>query len=189
MHNKAWVRTRVKERDSQRAKVYKADDVLKPFATPLPEVRDVKRFVRRVWSSKRVRQQYPYATSPTRWVNHPPRVDDGRGCRRALGGLSGITIPRWARKTDVVIHELAHVIVCRELGNETAGHGWQFCSVYLRLVLLFVGREAHDALKASFRQHRVRYTPPRKRAPLSPEAKAALVARLNAGKPQTEIVW
>jgi putative metallohydrolase (TIGR04338 family) len=181
MHKKAWTRVYVKERDSQRGRLYKADDVLKPFATQLPEIRDVERFVERLFASKRVRKSWPRAVCG--WSL--PRVNDGRGCRNALAhGGSRVTIPRWARTSDVVIHELAHVITYRELGSMVAGHGWQFCSVYLRLVLLFMGREAHDAFKASMKANRVRFAPPRKRAPLSPEARAALVARLKAGKRQ-----
>lgn len=165
-------------RDTQKARLYAADDVLHKYAKPMPEIRDMEKFVERVMSSKRVQASYPTAFAMYRKM---PVVKDGRG-RRAAGGWSGgITMPLWSRKTDVVIHELAHCIAARNWCREDiAGHGWQFCSVYLRLVLLFMGREAHDELKASFRQHRVRYTAPRKRKPMDPAAKAALVARLAA---------
>jgi putative metallohydrolase (TIGR04338 family) len=183
MLKKAWAPVRVKERDTQRSRLYKADDVLHPFAQPLPTVRDVERFVKRVWSSKRVQVAYPNAVR--RWQSWDlPTVKDGRGRRRAGGWDGGITIPLWARKTDVVIHELAHTIVWRELSSKAAGHGWQFCSVYLYLVKLFMGAEAHAALKASFKQHRIRFTPPRPKKVLSPERRAELVARLATARAQ-----
>lgn len=165
-------------RDTQRARLYAADDVLAKHAKPMPQISDMEDFVKRVMSSKRVQASYPIAFSMYR---NMPVVKDGRG-RSAAGGWSGgITMPLWSRKTDVVIHELAHCIAARQWCRERiAGHGWQFCSVYLRLVLLFMGREAHDELKASFRQHRVRFTAPRKRRPMDPARKADLVARLAA---------
>jgi hypothetical protein len=66
----------------------------------------------------------------------------------------------------------------REFKAGVAGHGWEYCETYLKLVLYIMGREAHDALKASMRKHRVRFREPRKRAPLSPERRAQLVAQL-----------
>lgn len=168
------------ERDTQRARVYAADDVLEKHAKPLPKVEDMERYVKWVWSSKRLRASYPKAF---RYLT--PKVRDGRGhSRNATGDFHAIDMPRWSRKSNVVLHELAHVITIREFGSWTAGHGWQYCSVFLRMTLLFMGREAHDDLKASFKQHRVRFTAPRKRRPMDPERKAELVARLAAYREQ-----
>lgn len=164
----------MKERDTQRARLYAADDVLHKHAKPLPTVDCMQAFVRNMWKSKRLAESYPKAHR--RGV---PTVYDGRGRTNAGGWDGGITMPKWSRRSDVVIHEIAHCIVWRELGSETAGHGWQFCSVYLRLVLLFMGREQHDELKASFKAHRVKFTAPRKLKPLDPEQRAALIARLS----------
>lgn len=161
------------ERDSQRSRVYKADDSLKPFAEPLPSVKDVERFVKHVWQSKRLHNEWTKCRPD--WL---PYVKDGRRCRRALGGAGGITIPRWARSSDIVLHELSHTITQRHFGRIVAGHGWQYCSIYLKLALWFMSREAHDALKASFKTHKVRFTEPRKRPPLSVEQKAVLVERV-----------
>jgi hypothetical protein len=41
-----------------------------------------------------------------------------------------------------------------------------------------MGREAHDALKVSFKAKKVRFTKPRERKPLTPEQREALAARL-----------
>jgi len=162
----------MRERDTQRARVYKCDAAVNNLAKPLPSVRDVERFVKKVFASKRVQAAYPKAM---RWTL--PRVGDGRGRRNACGWQGGIKIPLWARNEGVVLHELAHTICMREGGNE-AFHGWQFCSIYLRLVLYMMGREAHDALKAAFKANRVRFTKPRASKPMDPERRAAMVARL-----------
>ncbi len=161
------------ERDSQRSKLYKADNVLKPLAKPLPDVQDVEKFADRLWKMKRLMNKYPRAAMKNR-----PTVKDGRGCRNALGGAWSITIPMWARRTDVVCHELAHTITIREFGWNTAGHGWRFCSVYLDVVKWMMGKEAHDALKASFKKDKVRFTKPTKRA-LSIEHRAVLSERMK----------
>jgi putative metallohydrolase (TIGR04338 family) len=160
------------KRDTQRSRVYKCDEIVNALAKPLPRVPDIERYVRKVFVSKRVRAAFPKAV---RWSL--PVVKDGRGRRRAGGWSGGITIPLWARNEGVVLHELAHTICEREYRG-VAGHGWEFCSIYLRLVLYMMGREAHDALKRAFKANRVRFTEPRKRKPLDPERRAALIARL-----------
>jgi hypothetical protein len=181
MPSKAWTSTRV--RDSQRSKVYTAEDVLGP-KTQTIALSDCRALVRRVWASKRARESWPKAFAG--WSKpHVRHKHHGN----AAGGAQGISLPRWSWTPHIVLHELAHTITRRHYGVYVAGHGWEFCSVYLRLVHLFMGRAAHDALKASFKQHKVKFRAPRTRAPLSPAAKAALVARLQAGKPQPEIVW
>lgn len=164
----------MRERDTQRARVYKCDRILMATAAKLPTVRDMERFVKKTFASKRVQEAYPKAM----W-RALPSVSDGRGRRRACGNEYGIRMPVWARDEAVVLHELAHTITMRLGGNE-AFHGWQFCAVYLKLVLYMMGREAHDTLKAAFKANRVRFTEPRKRKPLDPEARAILVARLAA---------
>lgn len=164
----------MRERDTQRSRVYLCDPVLISRAKPLPSVTDVERYVRKVFASKRVKAAFPKAAGRIL-----PTVGDGRGRRNACGWSGGIKIPLWARNEGVVLHELAHTICQREHGN-VAWHGWQFCSIYLKLALYMMGREAHDALKKEMKVKRVRFSEPRKRKPLDPERKAALVARLEA---------
>jgi len=62
-----------------------------------------------------------------------------------------------------------------------AWHGWQFCDIYLRLVLYVMGREAHDALKASFKVARIKYRQPRTRE-WTPEQRQAAALRLWAAR-------
>lgn len=164
-------------RDTQRARVYRADNALNGIAPKLPEVHDVEVFVKRVWASRRVAAAYPGA-----FKSGPPSVADGRGARHARGGVSRIVIPRWARNAGVVIHELSHTITRRHFGGQPAAHGWEFCQVYLDLTLYMLGREAHDALKAAFKKEGVRWRPKKKRAPLSEEKRQELAARLAVAR-------
>lgn len=159
------------ERDSQRSRLYKADDVLKPFAKPLLTVKDMERFVRRVWSSNRLHKKY-------RVGSRLPVVKDGRGRRNAGGWSGGITMPLWARSTNVALHELAHTITQRHYGYTVAAHGWQYCGVFLQLVRWFIGKEAHDAFKLSMKQNKVRFTAPRQRKPITAEQREVLIARM-----------
>lgn len=182
-------------RDTQRSRVYAAENAAfrgYPVASDrLADVESIERFVRDVWSRKRVAASFP---SVARWQRAQlagggllrgslPTVKDGRGRRRAGATTSFITMPVWSRSKWVVLHELAHVITCREHPS-AAGHGWEYCEVYLRLVRCVLGVEAHKQLKASFKAHRVRFRKPRKRQPLSPDQRQALAQRLALARTQ-----
>jgi putative metallohydrolase (TIGR04338 family) len=158
----------------QRKRVYTAEAVLRTFAKPLREVRDVEKYVTRVLARQSINRKYPD-------LNPDVRVKDGRGRRNACAhGSRSISIPLWARNDWIVLHELAHTIVHRHFKrSEAASHGWQFASVFLDLVMSMMGKEAHDALRASFKAHKVRYTEPRKRV-VTPEQRDVLRARLAA---------
>ena len=168
-------------RDSQKSKLYLSEAVLHNWTKEkLPAVGDVEAYADKVWASKRIRAAFPIATGH----NHPrPVVKDGRGTSHARGGAYFINIPRWARNPVVVLHELAHTINSRELcGRPHAGHGWEFCATFLKLVLYMLGREAHDKLKAEMKACRVRFRPPRKSVPLSPERREQMIAVLAAAR-------
>lgn len=160
-------------RDTQRKKVYNAEAVLLRFAKPLREITDIEKYLRKQLARKAITSRYPDAAEAM-------RVKDGRGTRKALAyGTYAISIPLWARNEAIVLHEAAHVITSRHIDRRKASaHGWQFCETLLVLVRFIMGREAHDALKQSFKDHKVRFSKPRERAPLSEEQKAALRERL-----------
>lgn len=151
-----WLRS--KERDSQRSKLYKAEGVLIPVTERLSSIEHIEKYVKYIWSLKRVQTAFPKAM---RW--NTPRVNDGRGRGSAAADTHAIYLPKYFRDTATVLHELAHVITRREYGTKIAGHGWQYCGVYLQLVLYVFGRGAHDILKASMKTHRVRFSEPIKR--------------------------
>lgn len=171
-----------KQRDTQRARVYKADADLLPFSrADVSTVPLMEAYVRKVWTSKRVREAFPLA-------DNQPRVRDGRARRHAGATDRWVAVPKWARRESIVVHELAHTITQRVYGYEVAGHGWQYCSVFLKLTLYMMGRPAFEALKAAFKRHRVRFTEPRKRKPLTPEQRAALTARLTTARRNAQVM-
>ena len=162
-----------RQRDSQRSRLYNADDALIPWSEPLPEMEDLERYTKWVFGLKRLRNALPGCLS---WKT--PDLRDGRRRNTAAATAWTVWMPRHSRKSYILLHELAHVLTRRTYGYEVAGHGWEYCSVFLKLVLYAMGREAYNALKASFKRYRVKFKAPRKRKPLSPEQRAAAAERL-----------
>lgn len=171
-------------RDTQRKRLYAADDVLGKFSDRYETVEQIEAFLNRIWKSERFKAAYPNAV----WQG-PPRIKDGRGTRIARGGYQVVSFPLWSRNTGVILHEVAHTVSVRVHGHRIAWHGWEFCEVYLKLVLYFMGREAHDAFKASMKQQRVRFRPKRQRVrfkldgtTLVPIDRSALIERLKKAR-------
>lgn len=65
-----------------------------------------------------------------------PLVRDGRRCRSALGDARGVQIPRWARNSVILCHELAHTYIHRlATGGLYAPHGPEYMAVYVEFLL------------------------------------------------------
>jgi hypothetical protein len=96
-------------------------------------------------------------------AGYPPEVqfidgleDDGRGTpARSFGGT--ITLPRWSRRTHIILHEIAHSIAGIKHGYFAAPHGREYCSILLRLVLHIMGRGAYAMLIKAFNEQGVQY--------------------------------
>jgi predicted SprT family Zn-dependent metalloprotease len=70
--------------------------------------------------------------------------------------------PRWARTRATILHELAHWITYNVHGSPSqgvAGHGIEFCTVTLHLILHTQGLATHEALRLSYVDHRVLHEP------------------------------
>lgn len=186
------------ERDNQRSKLYKAErEALMPLETNFQTIPTVERFLCKCCKRMTIIKRYGRTVDLER---HPIEITDGRGTINALAhGTYKISLPagygsNWARTDRVALHELAHIIHNRMAwrnigGTETtrlrggASHGWQFAAVYLDLVRFCMGKEAADALKASFRKHRVRFRPKQKRkTTATPEQLAARMAAARAAR-------
>jgi len=50
-----------------------------------------------------------------------PRLKDGRGTRRAKATIGCISLPRWARRPQIVLHETAHTLLPR-IVSVNGGH-------------------------------------------------------------------
>lgn len=148
--------TSTKRRDMQKAKLYRAEKVLLPYGKVGDEsVPACEAFVKSVWQSTWVKKHFVRAR-----LNGPPEIADGRGTRIARGGLNRLNLPRWARTKAVVLHEITHALT-----PDRPAHGWVFCKNYLAIVQHFMGTEAAKELRVAYREHRVRYNPPRRLSP------------------------
>jgi putative metallohydrolase (TIGR04338 family) len=141
---------------------------------------EIRAWLTKIFASAWFKKHYPKAKV---W-----ELKDGRG-RRMAGGHGtrihnecSLTLPRWARSRAVVLHELAHGLVDLHAPVDHAAHGWEFCEIFLDLVRHFLGRQAYEDLRSAFKEHRVRYTAPRKRRPLTEAQKAALRERLKKAR-------
>lgn len=113
-----------------------------------------------------------------RWGKRQVKVIDTcrtRGyAKTGWWGDSTISIPASGASEYLLVHELAHVLNrC-----QSNGHRWDFCATELLLVKNRFGKDKADELRAAYRRHKVRYTAPRTRKPLSPEQREANIARL-----------
>jgi putative metallohydrolase (TIGR04338 family) len=143
-------------RDSQRSKVYKAEEAFYRASGRLETVWAIEHYVNLLKSNQALKVKYG------QYLEVPIRVKDGRGNKRASAHRNFIVMPVWARYEGVVLHELAHVINIRKyysryINRTIAGHGWEFCEVYLTLVYHMMGKEAYETLKKSFKAHGVKY--------------------------------
>ncbi len=142
----------VRPRDNQRSRLYKAERVLNKLSKRLEKVDDMKRFVDRLRKRATIVRRYGVELKTSIFIG------DGRGKRNAGGDSRGIYMPLWSRTEYIVLHEMAHCIACRRYGRyNIAAHGREFAAVYVDLVRYMLGKEAADTLKASFREHRVKF--------------------------------
>lgn len=165
-----------RERDSQRSKVYAAERSVEGFETRdrMETISEIEHYVEKVITS---------AWFQRRWKVKGYRIEDGRGARRATGGLhwggvAVLTFPKWSRSKMIVLHELAHACTVKNHGGLVSAHGWQFASTYLELVTHEMGKETGDALKAAFRAKKVRFARPRQKRELTEEQKQVLRDRM-----------
>jgi len=95
---------------------------------------------------------------------------DGRGCKHAnvkgfiLEFINSnvlmfyvISLPRWSRTPETILHELAHVATDTKYGFDVPAHGREFCEVYLNLVSEWIGEKTADRLQRSFEYYNVEW--------------------------------
>lgn len=90
----------------------------------------------------------------SRMANRPIHVRDGRGCVRAYSyGPAEIGLPRWARRLDVIAHEVAHCIDAYKHHPVVHGpritHGPKFVGTYLALAVVWGLGSADSLLRAT----------------------------------------
>jgi len=147
-------------RDFQRSRVYKAEQGLGKYtrsSKPLPHLRTVAQC--QAWIDKITRSRWWKA----RAVVSKVAVFDGRGTVAAAGGHFGdfgkkrgwgVSLPLWARREEVILHELAHVMTPYDT---QPAHGRAFCKNYLALIHRWMSKEKAAELRDSFRKQRVKW--------------------------------
>jgi|JI10StandDraft_1071094.scaffolds.fasta_scaffold751137_1 putative metallohydrolase (TIGR04338 family) len=181
-----------RERDSQRRRVYDAEHrAFGWWYSPKSELMTIEQcqaFIDKMLASEWLRKQTDLGVGFLRRTG--VTVIPGRGGANAAfddryGTAYGfitrttkgpsISVGVQARQPFILIHELTHLL---HPSQAHAAHGWKFCEIELRLVRHFLGKEAHDKLKAEFKAGKVRFTKPRAKRELTPEQKAVLIERM-----------
>ena len=144
-------------RDSQRQKLYAAERWTRVRSKMFKDLRGVRKYTKRVLKHKWFKQRWPHIV----YINvRKIRCDSNAHGWYAGGGVVAIQIPKamWAMKEVVVLHEIAHGITEYEFGvNKTAWHGREFAKIFASLVQHYMGTEAGQELRTSYRKHRVKW--------------------------------
>jgi len=168
-------------RDTQRQKVYNAENFLQRRGPRYETVAEMQVYVDKLVASAWFRRRWP------RTAGGGIEVRDGRGRSRACATTDWaqriIKMPRWSRSKSVVLHEVAHHCADEAHGvRDVAAHGWQFAATLLELVTHEMGVEAGKGLKESYKAKKVRHKAPRKRRPLTEAEKAVLRDRMAVAR-------
>lgn len=138
------INSQEKVRDSQKKKVYKWEqDNLPNFYSVELTLHECKLLVyKALWWWLHVPIGYVGALMPI--------IKDGRGTRKARGGIDKINLPPWARTYGVVLHETAHCIIDR-MGKlqEDGGHGPHFMRMYIELLARFHNMDKSKLLQSA----------------------------------------
>ncbi len=168
-------------KDTQMTKVYNAESEafygkgdnwggVKIPKSKFATTKSCQSFMRNIVTEPAFKRWYPDAYH--KLSQYPIQVKAGRKNASAVGEnfktgeKNQITLPEWARKRYVMLHELSHLIQYWEynlhstLGRRSvAGHGWEFCAIYLKLIRRVMGADASSALRASFKKRGVKHLP------------------------------
>jgi hypothetical protein len=142
------------ERDSQKSKVYRAEDRAFPGMyvedgrTGL-SLDEMQALVDRWKASKVLQRHYPRAKRAL-------FVKDGRGKRHACCKGDRLEMPRFTRTKPHLLHEFAHAITPRQVK-----HGPEFAAAYLYVVRVFMSKSSEERLREEFKAAKVRWRPKR----------------------------
>lgn len=135
----------VSPRDTQRARVYAAERLIEWTDDDLT-LEECRSYCRSVSRSAWFRRTFAWS------AGREITVHDGRGCRNALAASGSITLPRWARRHWVILHEIAHCVT----SGRHAAHGPEFVANLLKLYRHFLGSEAYAIVREAMADHGVR---------------------------------
>ena len=132
-------------RDSQRARLYRAEGAVDP-GRRLPKVERMQAWVDGLAATD---------WFVTRWGVRAFEVRPGFGHRRATADQNGVLqMPKWARSELVLLHEVAHCLTPVTL----ASHGPEYAGILLALTRRGMGPGTAQLLEDAFDRERVRWT-------------------------------
>ena len=138
-----------KPRDTQWRKFYQAKQVLNAYNKEISTIPEIRAYLNNIFESAWFKKNFPHKTKFD--------LRDGRRRSHASGGHYGdngvqLSLPKKSRREATILQMLAYGLTPREY----AWHGAEFCCIYLRLVERYLGKEAHQKLQFSFRDHGVK---------------------------------
>lgn len=140
----------MRQRDSQRTKVYHAEDVLSPLSIMFESVNDMQKYINNIINTSKFKNRFK--------LNKRVVISDGRRRRRPCCVNYFyeyvLKMPKWSRKDYILLHELAHAVT----EGKFASHGSQFCANYLYLVDNFMKDGSSAYLVDSFKEHGVLFS-------------------------------
>ena len=141
-----------RERNSQKAKFWAAQNVLEPLARTFKTDKSLATFTRkartRAYLVKRHRRELSYSYRVTALGSE------------ARGTAYEINIPTTMRTDLMVARCLARLIFNRtRVADIAAFHGWEYCGIFLDVVHALMGKNAGALLKASYQAKGVRFKP------------------------------
>ncbi len=132
-------------RDSQRARLYRAEGEVDP-GRRLPTVARMQ-----AWVDGLAATDWFVA----RWGARTFEVRPGFGHRRATASMDGVLqMPKWARSELVLLHEVAHCLCPATF----AAHGPEYAGVLLALARRAMTPATAQSLEDAFDRQRVRWT-------------------------------
>lgn len=180
-----WRNGQKPKKDMQRRRAYRAENAALPHLDQrrFADIREVAIYLRDLIETEWFRRRWPKFRSVVvkhrkmrnawarSWVNSG-QINMGTW---ALGGAKPALYKQGGEW--LALHEFAHV-----LAGPGHHHDALWARIYVELVTFKMGREAGDALKASFNTNRVRWKFYANRKPMSEEQRAAFAARMRTSR-------
>lgn len=130
------------ERDSQRARVYKAENELVWYRTrEFDSLEEVERYVNSLTGKAWFKKMYG---------SRKVKVEPKRNNAKARGGYGTVWLPRWAWTKGIIAHEVAHAVKYTD-----PWHSPVFCGHFIFLVEKTMGADKAMDLKRAFLRNKV----------------------------------
>jgi hypothetical protein len=150
------------DRDSQRSKLYLAEDIMDEFDCGTAEamswnelIEKIAEIINNTW----FRRKFGNLFCETDLQIH---TGHKRQNMAYAFGTDELSFPPNFRNLPLILHELTHIIMERltwvvAFRKPYNVHGRMFSFIYLELVKKFIGKKEHDLLKKSYKEHGVKF--------------------------------